>query len=84
MQRLFGHMSSGNIFSLYSSINFLKFLTNICKSLQTAKSVHACTLEWVVQWVKTDLLDYNQAPSGFYAKCNGESDSAIFCNFWSS
>ena len=40
-----------------------------------------CTLEWVVQWVKTDLLEYSRAPSGFYDKCNGESDYAIFFHF---
>ena len=38
----------------------------------------ALSLEWVVHGVKTDLLDYNEAASGFYVKCNAESDSAIF------
>ena len=44
----------------------------------------ALSLEWVVQGVKTDLLDYNEAASGFYVKCNGESDSVIFSHFRSS
>ena len=48
------------------------------------ESVFLCVVEWVVQWVKTDLLDYNQEPSGFYVKWNGESDFAIFSHFRSS
>ena len=45
---------------------------------------HNCGVECVVQGVKIDLLDYNKAPSRFYVKCSGESDSATFFHFRSS
>ena len=54
------------------------------RSFLSVCSFQRCSVVWVVQWVKTDLLDYNQAPSGFCAKCNGESDSVIFFHFRSS